>query len=36
MALPFTVIVDRSGQVAYTQMGPLKPGKLDAIVGKLL
>jgi peroxiredoxin len=36
MALPFTLIIDRSGQVAYTQMGPLKPGKLDAIVGKLL
>jgi peroxiredoxin len=36
MALPFTLIIDRSGQVAYAQMGPLKPGKLDAIVGKLL
>jgi peroxiredoxin len=36
MALPFTVIIDRSGQVAYAQMGPLKPGQLDAIVGKLL
>jgi thiol-disulfide isomerase/thioredoxin len=36
MALPFTVIVDREGRVAYGQMGPLKPGKLDAIVGQLL
>jgi peroxiredoxin len=36
MALPFTVIIDRSGQVAYAQMGPLKPGKLDAIVAELL
>lgn len=36
MALPFTVIVARDGQVAYTQLGPLKPGKLEAIVGKLL
>lgn len=36
MALPFTLIIDRSGQVAYAQMGPLKPGKLDAIVSKLL
>ena len=36
MALPFTLIVDRKGQVAYTQLGPLKPGKLDAIIGKLL
>jgi peroxiredoxin len=36
MALPFTLIIDREGQVAYTQLGPLKPGKLDAIVRKLL
>ncbi|HQR12724.1 MAG TPA: TlpA disulfide reductase family protein [Casimicrobiaceae bacterium] len=36
MALPFTVILDRNGAVAYAQMGPLKPGKLDAIVAKLL
>ena len=36
MALPFTLIVDRDGQVAYAQMGPLKPGKLDQMVGKLL
>ena len=36
MALPFTVIVDRAGRVAYAQMGPLKPGKLDSLVGKLL
>ncbi len=35
-ALPFTVILDRDGQIAYTQMGPLKPGKLEAIVRKLL
>ena len=35
-ALPFTVIIDREGQTAYTQMGPLKPEKLDAIVRKLL
>jgi peroxiredoxin len=36
MALPFTLILDRTGKVAYAQMGPLKPGNLDAIVGKLL
>ena len=36
MALPFTLILDRNGKVAYAQMGPLKPGNLDAIVGKLL
>ncbi len=35
-ALPFTLILGRDGRIAYTQMGPLKPGKLDAIVGKLL
>lgn len=36
MALPFTVVLDREGRVAHTQMGPLKPAKLDAIVSKLL
>ena len=36
MALPFTIIIDREGRVAYTQMGPLKPGKLDGIAAKLL
>ena len=36
MALPFTLIINRDGQVAYSQLGPLKPGKLDTIVGKLL
>lgn len=36
MALPFTLILDRNGRVAHAQMGPLKPGNLDAIVGKLL
>lgn len=36
MALPFTVIVDRDGRVAHTQLGPLKPAQLRAIVGNLL
>jgi peroxiredoxin len=36
MALPFTVIVDREGRIVYSQMGPLKPGKLDGITAKLL
>ena len=36
MALPFTIILDRDGAVAFSQMGPLKPGKLDAIVNNLL
>jgi thiol-disulfide isomerase/thioredoxin len=35
-ALPFTVIVDRQGQVVHTQLGPLKPSQLRSIVGKLL
>jgi peroxiredoxin len=36
MALPFTVILDRQGGIAYTQMGIVKAEKLDAILGKLL
>ena len=35
-ALPFTVIVDRSGRVAHTQLGPMKDAKLRSIVGQLL
>src|SRR5256885_5195211 len=34
-ALPFTVILDRNGHVAHTQLGPLKPGQLRAIVSNL-
>ena len=36
VALPFTVVVDRQGNVAHTQLGPLKPQQLRAIVSKLL
>jgi thiol-disulfide isomerase/thioredoxin len=36
MALPFTVVVDRDGRVAYAQMGPLKAGKLDSLISQLL
>jgi thiol-disulfide isomerase/thioredoxin len=36
MALPFTVVLDRKGAVAHTQLGVLKPDKLDAIVTQLL
>jgi peroxiredoxin len=36
LALPFTVVIDREGRVVYAQMGPLKPGKLEGIVGKML
>lgn len=35
-ALPFTIIVDRQGQVVHTQLGPLKPSQLRSIVSKLL
>lgn len=35
-ALPFTIIVDRSGQIAHTQLGPLREASLRAIVGQLL
>jgi len=35
-ALPFTVIVDRAGKVAHTQLGPLKDGQLRSIIGQLL
>ena len=36
MALPFTIVVDRSGRVAHTQLGPLKPDRLHAIIGNSL
>jgi thiol-disulfide isomerase/thioredoxin len=36
MALPFTVVVDRTGRVAHTQLGPLKEDQLDKIVRQLL
>ncbi|HEY7238325.1 MAG TPA: TlpA disulfide reductase family protein [Burkholderiales bacterium] len=36
LALPFTVILDRQGRVAHTQLGPMKPAQLRSIVGSLL
>jgi peroxiredoxin len=36
MALPFTVVINREGEIAYTQMGTVKADKLDAIITKLL
>jgi len=36
MALPFTVIVNRDGTIAHTQLGPLKGDKLRSIADKLL
>jgi thiol-disulfide isomerase/thioredoxin len=36
MALPFTIVVDRAGAVVHTQLGELKPDKLQSIVTQLL
>jgi len=35
-ALPFTIVIDRHGNVAMTQLGPFKPDKLRATVDSLL
>ena len=35
-ALPFSIVLDRQGQIVHTQLGPLKPAQLRAIVTKLL
>jgi thiol-disulfide isomerase/thioredoxin len=35
-ALPFTVIFDREGRIAHTQLGALKPAQLRSIVANLL
>jgi thiol-disulfide isomerase/thioredoxin len=35
-ALPFTIVLDRDGRVAHTQLGPLEPRKLDALLAGLL
>ena len=36
MALPFTVVLDRQGNIAHTQLGVLKPDKLASITRQLL
>ena len=36
VALPFTLVLDRQGKVAYTHLGPVKPDKLRDVVTKLL
>jgi thiol-disulfide isomerase/thioredoxin len=36
MALPFTVVLDRKGNVVLTQLGVLKPEKLATITSQLL
>ena len=35
-ALPFTIVLDRHGRVAHTQLGPLKGAKLDGLLSNLL
>ena len=35
-ALPFTIIVDRSGRIVHTQLGPLREATLRSIVSQLL
>ena len=36
MALPFTVVLDRSGRIVHTQLGPLRDAKLRSIVSEFL
>ena len=36
MALPFTIVLDRQGHVAHTQLGPLPPDKLRSLTARLL
>jgi thiol-disulfide isomerase/thioredoxin len=36
MALPFTVVVGRSGRIQHTQLGPLRSEQLRSIIGKLV
>jgi thiol-disulfide isomerase/thioredoxin len=36
VALPFTVVVDRQGRIAHTELGPFKRDQLLAVVTKLL
>ena len=36
VALPFTIVIDRRGAIAYTQLGPIKKGQLRSIIDKLL
>lgn len=36
MALPFTVVLNRKGEVAYTHLGVLRPDKMRSIISELL
>jgi peroxiredoxin len=35
-ALPFTVVVDRSGAIVHTQLGPVKDAQLRSMIDQLL
>ena|SRR5215471_940887 len=35
-ALPFTVVVDRTGKVVHTHLGPVKDSQLRSIIGQLV
>jgi thiol-disulfide isomerase/thioredoxin len=35
-ALPFTIVLDRAGNISHTQLGPLKRAQLDEILHPLL
>jgi thiol-disulfide isomerase/thioredoxin len=35
-ALPFTVVLDRSGGIVHTQLGPLKDAQLRSMIAQLL
>jgi peroxiredoxin len=36
VALPFTLVLDRQGKLAYTHLGPVKADKFRDVVTKLL
>jgi thiol-disulfide isomerase/thioredoxin len=36
VALPFTLVLDRQGHIAYTHLGPVKPDQFREVVAKLL
>lgn len=36
MALPFTIVIDRSGKVVLTQLGPVRAAQIDRLVADFL
>jgi thiol-disulfide isomerase/thioredoxin len=35
-ALPYTLVIDRAGNVSHAHLGPIKPADLRAIIGQLI